>query len=61
MIASLSSLGTPTILVTKPGLKKSEFHLVTGLVRMSGCCVVIGSRRIGRPAAPEPLACISAE
>ena len=58
MIASLSALGTPTMLVTKPGLKKSDFQPVTGLTRISGCLVVIGSRRTGRPAAREPSACI---
>lgn len=61
MIMSLSIFGMPTILVTKPGLKKRLFQPVTGLVRMSGWAVVIGSRRTGRPNAMQSSACICEE
>ena len=61
MMASLSAAGIPMIFFTKPGLKNSPFQPVTGFVRISGCSVVTGSRRTGRPSARESLACISAE
>jgi hypothetical protein len=56
IITSLSTFGIPTIFVTKPGLKKSDFHPVTGLDRISGCSVTMGSLRTVRPRALDPSA-----
>ena len=61
MIALDSALGTPTMAVTKPGLKNTDFHPVTGFVRTRGCLVTTGSRRTARPRALDPSAWICAE
>lgn len=42
---SLSAFGTPTNLVTKPGLTNTDFIPVTGWTRTTGWIVSIGSRR----------------
>ncbi len=56
-----STVGIPTILVTKPGLKKRDFQPVTGWERIRGCSVTIGSRRTRRLRAREPSACMCDE